>query len=321
MLEIGIPVYQARDTLPILLDSLVSQTRKKFIVCLSIDGDGQDYSDIINIYENRGLNIRVINAKENGGPGIARQRVLDTTQCEFLMFADADDMLMPRAVEILFKGITTAGYDILRSSFIRESGNSTNDIVLNAQSNVVTWFHGKIYRVNYLKRINAHFLPDLRTDEDAYFNIIAWNCTENKGYIDEITYIWRDNVNSVTRKGSKTDYFIRTHMNYISGQVRALPRIYELNGSLNNIFVANTLINIYYYYMQAKFYKCDVEEMDNCISALGSEPWMAAWMSDVAVWNHIINTLKVGAAYDNNIIVFFQEDFFTWVTRLMKGEK
>lgn len=50
-----------------------------FLVCLSIDCDGEDYSDIIEEYRRRGLHIRVINATENGGPGAARQKVIDTT--------------------------------------------------------------------------------------------------------------------------------------------------------------------------------------------------------------------------------------------------
>ena len=42
------------------------------MVIPSIDGDGEDYSEIFNEYERRGLHIFPINAKENGGPGIAR---------------------------------------------------------------------------------------------------------------------------------------------------------------------------------------------------------------------------------------------------------
>ena len=71
MVELGIPVYKARDTIRDTLNSLVAQTRKRFITCLSIDGDGEDYSDIIKEYQDRGLNIRVIEG-ENGGPGMAR---------------------------------------------------------------------------------------------------------------------------------------------------------------------------------------------------------------------------------------------------------
>ena len=65
MVEVGIPIYKAKETLPNALDSLVAQTYKNFSVCLSIDGDGEDYSEIISMYRARGLKIRVINEVTN----------------------------------------------------------------------------------------------------------------------------------------------------------------------------------------------------------------------------------------------------------------
>ena len=111
MVEIGIPIFHAKETLPAALDSLVAQTKKNFIVCLSIDGDDEDYTDIINTYKARGLKIRVINGKFNGGAGEARQRVIDSTMCDYIMFLDADDMFMPRAVELLYGKAKPGGYD------------------------------------------------------------------------------------------------------------------------------------------------------------------------------------------------------------------
>jgi hypothetical protein len=63
----------------------------------------------------------------------------------------------------------------------------------------ITWFHGKIYRVSFLKEKGLKFHPDLRSEEDAYFNLLCWNCTNNRGEIAEETYIWRYNPNSITR--------------------------------------------------------------------------------------------------------------------------
>lgn len=102
MVEVGIPVYNARATLPDTLDSLVAQTYKRFIVTLSIDGDGEDYSDIVDMYRARGLKIRVITSVVNRGPGMARQLILNLTMCDYIMFVDADDLLMPRAIEVLY---------------------------------------------------------------------------------------------------------------------------------------------------------------------------------------------------------------------------
>ena len=53
MFNIVIPVYKARDTLPELLNCLTAQTYKMFIVTISQDGDGEDYSDIIQEYRKR----------------------------------------------------------------------------------------------------------------------------------------------------------------------------------------------------------------------------------------------------------------------------
>lgn len=101
--EVGIPVYNAVDTLSRTLESLVNQTTSDFGICLSIDGDEhlEEYLDIVNDFTAHGLNIRTIYSNVNCGPGMARQHILDTTEAEYLIFLDSDDLLTPRAVEIL----------------------------------------------------------------------------------------------------------------------------------------------------------------------------------------------------------------------------
>lgn len=317
IVEVGIPVYKARDVLSDALDSLVAQTYKKFSVCLSIDCDGEDYSDIISTYRARGLKIRVINGKINGGPGMARQRILDTTQASYLMYLDADDMLMPRAVEVLYKYVREQDYDILRSSFIRENKN-TEDRFMSADDNLITWFHGKIYKVQYLRDKNIRFLPGLRVDEDAYFNAIAWNSTTKLGLMSEPTYIWRDNKSSITRKLDEKQYFINTHMSYIHGQIEALKYLFKINDNVSQTLITNTLINIYYYYVKAKFYKCDIEEMDNDLSTLKDEDWMQLWLNEGSNWVDVVGNIKGGLVVDEEHIIFFDEPFNLWAARLLR---
>lgn len=319
MVEIGVPVYKARDTLPALLDTIVAQTRKTIIVCLSIDGDGIDYSDIIETYRTRGLRIRVINSKENGGPGAARQRVFDTTQCPYIMFADADDLLMPRAVEILYRSAVSGGYDILRSHFIREQRNQS-DLLLKARDSTITWFHGKIYRTQYIKSLGVKVPSHLKTDEDAYFNLIAWYGTKNRGFVDETTYIWRDNKNSITRSKTSKQYFIDTNHLYIESQVEALLFLFEHNIEIEDKLITFTLSNIYSYYMHAKYYHCREDFLDEMISQLKGHPRITKWLNVPQNWMDIINTVKPGDKYEDGSIVFYQETFNVWASRLLKGE-
>ena len=320
MLEIGIPVYNAKETLAKALDSLVAQTKDNFIVCLSIDGDGNSefYRKMAQEYIRRGLKIRIIDSKENGGPGAARQRVLDTTQCDYIMFLDSDDMLMPRAVEVLYTQAKIGDYDIIRSSFIREEANQ-NDYVLPQNMGVITWFHGKIYKVSFLKNKNINFLTGLRTDEDAYFNLIAWNSAEKRGELEETTYIWRYNKNSLTRARAEQKYFSDTHMYYIISQVEGLKQLYKINGQISDDLISQTLLNIYYYCMKARFYGLDETDIDNKVSELRAEQWMQNYLNNGQNWIYIIQNIKAGEFYENSSVVFFNESFNFWAKRLLKA--
>lgn len=317
MVEVGIPVYKARETLPAALDSLISQTKKNFIVCLSIDGDNEDYSDIIKTYTERGLRIRTIYNPVNGGAGSARQLIIDSTMCDYIMFLDADDMYMPRAVEVLYTNAKAKNYDILRGSFIREQSNKA-DRLMSSKDNVITWFHAKIYRVAFLREKNIRFLEGLRTDEDAYFNAVAWNSTENRGLIDEVLYLWRDNKNSITRNRSLKEYFCNTYFNYIHGQVEALKKLFEINDQVNHVLITYTLINIYYYYMKARFYRLDETIMDASLSTLKKEPWMKLWLATADNWIEIVQNIKSGAVYDDEYVAFYEETFNVWAARLLQ---
>ena len=316
MTEVGIPVYKARDTLPNALDSLVAQTKKMFLVCLSIDGDGEDYSDIIEEYERRGLHIRVIYGEENGGPGMARQRILDTTQCEYLMYLDADDMLLPRAVETLSRVIHSNSMNVIRSSIIREE-NGQNDELIAYNASTITWFHGKIYRVSYLRENNLRFLPGLRVEEDAYFNLVAWNYTPNRGELNEATYLWRFNNNSITRIDGPDNYFLRTYNSYIFSQVEGLKTLFSLKPDTQHALVSTTLVNLYNYYMKARALGADLTTTDQILMTLRNETWLQDFFGRLENWESIINTVKTGMIFGKSQVAFFTETFNMWADRLL----
>ena len=109
-------------------------------------------------------------------------------------------------------------------------------------------------------------------------------------------------------------------MDYIRGQVEALKAIFEKADDVSNLFVTNTLINIYYYYMKARFYKQDEKEMDECISTLKNEKWMQLWLNTGENWMDIISNIKPGEIYEEQYIVFYEETFNLWAARLLRKE-
>lgn len=314
MVEIGIPVYKALNTLGKGLDSLVAQTYDQFSVCLSIDGDNEDYSELIATYRARGLNIRVIESEKNEGPGMARQKILDTTESDYIMFMDADDMLMPRAVEVLYNGAIKDQYDVLRSSFIREGKEQSTIIPQNVPT--ITWFHGKIYRVGHIKEKNIRFHPLLRTEEDAYFNILCWNSAEKRGETTEVTYLWRDNKDSLTRAEPTSMYLQKNYLNYVFSQVEALKAMPFVMKQMPIILIGQTLINIYNHYQSAVFYELPLEEMNRMVGELKEFGWMQNFLNNDQIWAELLKYLKPGNVFDGKAY-YYKEPFDDWLKRLL----
>ena len=257
MLKIIIPVYKARATLPKTLDSLVAQTKSMFLVTLVQDCDNEDYSDIIEEYRRRGLKIEIMTLNENGGPGVARQAGMDNDQmCDYFMFVDSDDMLTPMAVDILYREAKKRKADVVTSDIFKEETHQ-GGLLMDWEHTPCTWTHGKIYSASYLRENNIRFPIDIRLNEDSYFNLVAINSTQNKFGIHHVTYIWRDNPNSLTRCESPTDFFKRSWKQYIKSQVYGLTDIGIICKEIDVQLIARTLLNIYYHCMTATYLKLD----------------------------------------------------------------
>lgn len=319
--EVGIPVYNAVDTLPRTLESLVNQTVSDFGICLSIDGDEhfEEYLDIANEFSTRGLNIRTIYSNVNGGPGVARQHILNTTEAEYLMYLDADDLFTPRAVEVLTYAIEQQKLDIVRSAYIREERGKIGQLVPQ-NSNSITHFHGKIYRVEYLKKNEINFLPDLRYNEDSYFNLVAWNSTEARGEVAEPMCIWRENDNSITRMKGEKAFFVLSYYQYIYSQVEGLKKLNKINGKVSNKLITATLCLLYSNYMRAKLYGLPTEETEASLMTLRDEEFVQTYLLNYSNWVDIVQQLHAGEVYDDTI-VFYKESFNEWAARLIKKEK
>lgn len=320
MVNIIIPVYKARDTLPMALDSLVAQTNKKFIVTMVIDGDGIDYSDIIEEYRKRGLHITVLTLPENHGAGYARQYAMDydanrLAKSEYYMFLDADDMYFPFTIELLSHTIQTEKMDIIAASFVREKGKEF--VEFNSMNSPVTWMHGKIYRAQYLRDNNIRFLDDIKYNEDSYFNVVAVNSTENMARLQAAVYLWRDNPNSVTQTKEGGTYFSRSNTDYIVGQVRGLKKIMEITGSFPSALFGQTILYIYYAMMQQEYEHLDDYSYLEELESLKDIPEVQEFFQIGENWITIANNVKAGAQIDDENLIFYNVSFSDWAQKYL----
>lgn len=306
----------ARDTLPQALDSLVAQTKKMFIVTIVQDCDGQDYSDIVEEYKRRGLHIRHVSTPENLGPGGARQYGMDIEKmCDYVMFLDADDMLCPRAIEVLYREAKLKNADLISSSFMAEQMHEPG-VCMDVESTPATWTHGKIYKLEYLRKNNIRFLKELRLNEDSYFNLVAVNCTKNKFKIKETTYIWRDNINSLTRNQEDEGFFKKSWEQYIFSQTQGLLDIERIYNTMPPALIAMTLNNMYMQMMEAIFYKYSLDNAKKISLRLKDCKALQQALETKEFWQTINNVVK-GSILKKNSLIFFKMRFCDWLNEFI----
>ena len=117
---IGIPVYNAVKYLGRALDTVLNQTFRDIEVLIVDDCSTDTTIALIEHYQRthpRGCCIRLLHQEVNGGPGVARNRIVDEAQGRFLYFMDADDEIESNTIALLMEHQQRTGADIVYGSY------------------------------------------------------------------------------------------------------------------------------------------------------------------------------------------------------------
>ncbi|GAA3597358.1 glycosyltransferase [Agrococcus terreus] len=111
LISIIVPVYNVEAVLGELLDSMLAQTWDQWEAVLVIDGSPDGSEAVARSYQARDARFRVVST-ENGGIGRARNIGLDHATGSLVAFCDADDVLIPTALEILVTALHGSSADM-----------------------------------------------------------------------------------------------------------------------------------------------------------------------------------------------------------------
>ncbi len=257
MIDVIIPAYNSHNTIERTLASIAYQQNvKQLKVYIVNDASDVDYSKEVKFFSNF-MNITEIKLTENGGPGVARQSGIDNSNSEYIVFIDSDDVFSnPYALTTLYDNIEMSNADVVISSFYEIS----NDGSKREYKNDNVWVHGKIYRRKFLVDNNIRF-NDTRANEDNGFNQLVFLHDSNVKYIEDFTYMWIYNENSITRSNNYAYRFDGIE-GYIYNMIWALEIAIRDNCEYEKIAtqVFLVLIAIYYYYIEF-FYEKNVESI------------------------------------------------------------
>ena len=255
--DIIIPVYNSRKYLKRTLDSISEQTYKDIRVYIVDDCSDDDYFDILDSYED--LDIFYKRIEPNFGPGAARQVGLENSFGNFIIFLDSDDVFYDnKSVELLVDAVKDA--DVVTSNILEETDN-----VVFSNDNI--GLHGKIYRRKFLEEFDIKF-PETRMNEDTYFNLL---CILNEGRynnISDLTYLWCDNPDSITRK-NKNIQVDRDAVSYCSAVFSAIKHFLDGNKNINLDLSKKVLAN-YIIMVSEKCRICSEKVKKDSLGSLGN---------------------------------------------------
>ena len=256
-----IPCYNSKATIGRLLKSIVSQNMSDEIeVILSDDHSTESYEEEVAPYYDK-LCIKKITTDYNCCPGNTREKGVTIATGEWIMFADHDDMFLPKTfrqmkVELLKHNEKYIGYcNIYRAKNTDKDkfDESLTELKINSFSLLL---HGKVFnRENLWEAYGVHFKKDLFTHEDTFVITVIKCILEHLKvkplHMDFYNYVWFNNSESLSNSGGMYNFLEKNFDCYVS--TADVYRAYYNNKLIDDNFTVYSLLQMImyeYFYMQ-----------------------------------------------------------------------
>jgi glycosyltransferase involved in cell wall biosynthesis len=113
MISVCVTAYNAAETLPRALDSLLAQTYKDFDALIANDGSTDATRSVIERYAMKDKRVRLIDGAFNEGVAAARRKLIDGADREYVFWLDADDVITPDTLENMVAAARESSVDII----------------------------------------------------------------------------------------------------------------------------------------------------------------------------------------------------------------
>ncbi|WP_312133348.1 glycosyltransferase family A protein [Empedobacter sp.] len=253
-----IPVYNAEITIRKTIESLKKSSFKDWKCVIVNDGSTDKSLEIINeLIDNR---FEIINYTENKGRGYARNtglKKIQTLNCKYLCFLDADDMYAVDKLEWQFKFMeNNKEIDLMSCSLGLLKENQLVSIMDIFKKNIFISVKDKYVSVPFASSIirmssqkNIFFDEKMRYSEDQDF-MRRFLLNKNYCYLNRVGYYYNKDFSSSTIK----------HINSIKADIYSARKNSKL--LMYWIFKFKSFIKIIYYKLELnKIYSRNYERV------------------------------------------------------------
>lgn len=225
LVSVIIPVYNIETYLRECVESVLQQTYKNFELLLVDDGSKDSSPAICDEYAAKDSRVVVIH-KANEGPSATRNRGIDESKGEFIVFVDSDDLIHEEMLEKMVKAMTRYQTDLCISGFERfrddwrqrarispyslmifQSQQELASVYTKARTNmfgVSIW--AKMYRADIIKENHIRFEKDIDYEEDCCFNLQYFRHVNTAAILRDYFYFYRQMEVSLS-KGYRKNTF------------------------------------------------------------------------------------------------------------------
>ena len=163
-ISIIVPMYNTEKYIKQCLESVAAQTFKDYELIVvddcSTDNSVSIVKNMSDQFEGR-LQLIKLN-KNNGTPGVPRNKALRNAKGKYIIFLDSDDLFIDTALEELYNIAEQTEADVLHASHFITASDGSEDFTVNTPIEVKSWENGKsVTKVtpvtdNLAERINVY---------------------------------------------------------------------------------------------------------------------------------------------------------------------
>lgn len=235
LITVIVPVYNVEKYLPKCIESIINQSYKHIEIILVDDGATDNSGKICDEYATKDSRIKVIH-KKNGGLSDARNKGIDASNGQYIVFIDSDDYVQEDMIIKLYENLVEndADISICGLSYVDEEGHCIDSLNGNSplKKEVLTshgaltkltecggvyfvYACGKLYRKQIFNDIR---FPYGKLHEDVFVAHLVYDECTRVSCIEEELYYY------VQRKGS------------IMSTLSAARRLYSVEAMIERLF-------------------------------------------------------------------------------------